>query len=159
MDVGMPACGQGQLEMVRKARAQHANLAWACNVDQIGLKALQNFADERNMAQKGRIEAQVFFQGKGEKAARQLQGPYTAVLENGLRAVSGANAEKRQIAPPGKRLKMAAGMRNPIHLMEGVGEVRHARHLYAHELAVVLTQRQPQLVRLAPRHAQPARNQ
>jgi hypothetical protein len=51
---------------------------------------------------------------------------------------------------------VAAGVRNPVHLMERVGEVSDARGSYAHELAVVFAQRQPQLVRLAPRHAQAA---
>ena len=41
---------------------------------------------------KRRIEAQVLFQGKRKKAARQLQRPHVAVFDEGLGAVSGANA-------------------------------------------------------------------
>jgi hypothetical protein len=59
-------------------------------VNQIGLKALQHFADQRNVAQKRGVEAQVFFQSKGEKAARQLQRPNIAVLRDGLSAVARA---------------------------------------------------------------------
>ena len=61
-------------------------------MDQVGLEALQNLADQRNVAQKGWIEAQVFFEGKGEKAARQLQRAHAALLDDGLCALSGADA-------------------------------------------------------------------
>jgi hypothetical protein len=80
---------------MRQARAQHPHLAGAGDVDQVGLEALQHLADQRNVAQKGRVEAQIFFQGEGEKAARQLQRPHVAVFENGLGAVAGAHAQER----------------------------------------------------------------
>ena len=126
MHVGVPTGGQRQPQVVRQPRAQHAHLAGAGDVNQIGLEALQHLADQRNVAQKRGIEAQVFFQGKGKKAARQLQGPHVAVFDDGLGAVSGADAEKGQIAPPRKGLEMAAGVRHPVHLVEGVGKVGHA---------------------------------
>ena len=77
----------GSSHMVRQPRAQHAHLAGPGDVNQIRLESIQHFFDERNVAQKCRIEAQIFFQGKREKAARQLQRPHVAVFDEGLRAV------------------------------------------------------------------------
>ena len=103
-------------------------------MNQIGLKALQNFADQRNVSQECRIEAKVFLQRKGEKATRQLKRPDVAFFQNGLCPVARSNAEKRQIAPPRESLKVAAGMRNPVHLVKRVGKVSHARHRCIHRL-------------------------
>ena len=118
----------GKSMSVRQPRAQHADFAGPGDVNQVGLEALQHFADQRNVAQKRRIEAQIFFESKGKKAARQLQRPHVAVFDEGLGAVAGAHAQKGQIAPPRKGLKVAAGVRDPVHFVERVGKVGHARH-------------------------------
>jgi hypothetical protein len=58
-----------------------AHLAGAGDVNQVGLEALQHLADERNVAQKCGIEAQILFKSEGKKAARQLEGPHVAVFD------------------------------------------------------------------------------
>src|SRR5580700_10288378 len=126
MHVGVPACGQRHLKMMREARAQHADLAGAGDVDDLRLKALEHFADEGNVAQEGGIEAQVFLEREGEKAARQLEGPHAAVFSDGAGTVAGAHAQKGKIATAGEGLKLAAGVRDPVDLVEGVREVGDA---------------------------------
>ena len=176
MHVGVPACRQRQLQMMGQTRAQHPHLAGTCNVNQIRLEPLHNLADQGNVPQKCGIEAKVFFQGKRQKAPRQLKRPNIVLFQNRLRPVAGPHTQERQIPPPRKRLKVPAGMRNPVHLVKRVGKVRHPRHSCTHRfvgtrsavplrtparrfparLSVVLAQCKPQLVRLAPRHAQAA---
>ncbi len=51
---------------------------------------------------------------------------------NCLGAVAGAHAEKGKIAPPREGLKVAAGMGDSVHFVEGVGKVRDARHWSGH---------------------------
>jgi hypothetical protein len=77
------------------------------------------------VAQKRGVEAQVFFQSKGEKAARQLQRPDITVFGEGLGAVAGADAQKRKIPPPRKGLEVAAGVGYSIDFMKGVRKVGH----------------------------------
>jgi hypothetical protein len=108
--------------MMREARAQHADFTGAGDVDQLGLKALEHFADEGHVAQKRRIEAEVFFKSNGEEAARQLEGPHAALFRDGLGAVPGADAKEREIAPAREGLKLAAGVRDAIHFVKGVRE-------------------------------------
>ena len=95
MHVGVPTGGQRQPHVVRQARAQHPQFAGAGDVNQVRLEALQHLADQRNVAQKRRIVAQVFFQSKGEKAARQLQRPHVAVFSDGLRSRSPARTHRK----------------------------------------------------------------
>jgi len=95
-------------------------------VNQIGLKSLEDIGDERKVAQVGRIKAQVFFQRKGQKAPRQLEGPDVAVFDESLGAVAGTDAEEGKIAPPRKGLKVAAGVGDTVDLVERVGEVGDA---------------------------------
>jgi hypothetical protein len=64
MHIGVPTGGQGHFQTVGQPGAQHPELAGTGDVDQVGFEALQNFADQRNMADKRRIETQVFFQCK-----------------------------------------------------------------------------------------------
>ena len=128
MHIGMPACGQRQFHFIGQARAQHADFAGAGDMNQVRLEAVENFADQRNVAQKGGVEAKILFQGKGHKAARQLQRPYVSVFFEGIGAVAGTHAQEGQIVPPGERLKMAAGMRHSVDFVERVGEVGHTRH-------------------------------
>jgi hypothetical protein len=86
------------------------------------------------MAEIGGVEAEVFLDGEGKKAARQLERPDAAPFKEGLGAVAGADREEGKIAPAGEGLKMTAGMGNPVDFMEGVGEVGHSRlairHIY-----------------------------
>ena len=107
--------------------AEHADLAGAGDVDEVGLEALEDFADEGDVAEKGGIEAEIFFEGKGEKAAGQLEGPDVAVFSDGLGAVAGADAEEGQIAAAGEGLKVAAGVGYSVDLVERVGKVGHPR--------------------------------
>jgi hypothetical protein len=102
-------------------------------VNQVGLEAFKHLAKEWHVTQKGEVEAQIFFQGKGENAARQLQRPHISILNESLYAVSRADTQERQIAPPRKSLKVAAGMRHSVYLVKGVGEVGHARRLIGHK--------------------------
>jgi hypothetical protein len=87
-------------------------------VDQIGLEALKHLADERDVPQKNGVEAQIFFKSKGEEAARQLKRPDVAVFDEGLGAVSCADTEKGQIAPPGKGLEVAARVGYAVDLVK-----------------------------------------
>ena len=75
------------------------------------------------------VEAEVLFEGEGEEAAGELEGPDVAVLDQSLRAISGADTEEGQVVPPGKGLKVPAGVRNAIDLVERVREVGDARHM------------------------------
>src|SRR5580693_9111112 len=99
MNIGVPACGERQMKMVRQPRAENSNLAGPGDVDQVRLEALQRFVDERNVAKENRIEAQIFFKDERKKAARQLQRPDVALFNDGLRAVACAHAEEREISP------------------------------------------------------------
>jgi hypothetical protein len=45
-----------------------------------------------------------------------------------LRPLPGPDAQKGQISPSRKGLKVAAGMRNPVHFMERVRKIRDPRH-------------------------------
>jgi hypothetical protein len=72
------------------------------------------------MTKESGIKAEIFFQRERKDAARKLKGPEIAFYDKVWRAAAGANAEKRQIAPPRKGLEMAAGVRNAINLVERV---------------------------------------
>ncbi len=92
-----------------------------------GWKRLEHLVHEGNVAQKCGIVAEIFFKGEGEEAAGQLQRPDVAFFEEGLGAVSGADAEKGQVAAAREGFKVAAGVGYAVHFVEGVGEVGHAR--------------------------------
>ena len=92
-----------------------------------GWKRSEHFADQRDVAQKRGIEAQVFFEREGEKAARQLERPHVAVFDECLSAVAGAHAKKGKIAPAREGLKVAAGVGDPVHFVERVGKVGDTR--------------------------------
>jgi len=55
---------------VRQECAEKSDLAGAGNVNQVGPEPLQHIGDERDVAQKRGIEAQVLFKSEGKKAAR-----------------------------------------------------------------------------------------
>jgi hypothetical protein len=73
------------------------------------------------------VQAEVFFEGEGEKPAGQLEGPDRAILDDGRSAAAGADAEKGEAAAAGECLKMAAGVGDAVHFVERVGKIRHAR--------------------------------
>jgi hypothetical protein len=127
MNVGVPARRQGKMKMVGQPGAQHANLAGAGDVKQVGLETRENLFDEGNVAQKGGVEAEILFEGEREKSAGQLEGPDVAVLGESLGAITGANAEKRQVATPGKCLEVAASVGHAIDFVKRVGKVGDAR--------------------------------
>ncbi len=112
---------------MRQSSAQHPHLARPGNVNQVRLEALQHSLNQRNVTQKRRVEAKVFFECKGEKAARQFQRPQIAVFGDRRRAVSGAHAQERQIAPPRKRLKVTTRVRHAVHFVIRVRKINHAR--------------------------------
>ncbi len=122
------------MHVVRQPRAEDADFAGAGDVDQIGLEPLKGTSPmsgmwRRNAGSKRRS----FSRGEGKKAARQLKGPDVAVFDQGLGAVSGAHAKKGKIAPARKGLKVAAGVGNPVDLVERVGKVRDARRGSEHK--------------------------
>jgi hypothetical protein len=78
--VRMPACGQRDMHAARQERAEDSHFAGAGNVNQVGSEPLQHVADEREVAQKHGIEAQILFKREGKKTARQLEGPNIAVF-------------------------------------------------------------------------------
>jgi hypothetical protein len=173
MHVGVPARRQWQSQVVGEPRPQHSHLARPGNVNQVRLESFQHFPDQGNVAQKPGIEAQIFLEREGQEPARQLQRPDVSLFPIGLGLIAAAHAQKGQIPPPRKRLKVAAGMRYTVDLMKGVRKIRHARHIgfrrvinhrieslgehagCNQSLAIVLAQRQPQLMAFAPCHAQP----
>ena len=112
--------------MVGEPGAEHAHFAGTGNVDQVGLEALEDFANEGNVAQKSGVVAKIFFEGKREKAARQLQAPDVAFFQNCLGPVSGSDAKKREIAAARKGLEMAAGVRHTVHFVKGIGKIGDA---------------------------------
>jgi hypothetical protein len=97
-------------------------------MEQVRLEAVENFSDQRDVTQKGGVEAKILFEGEGEKSAWQLERPYVTVFFESIGAVAGTHAQKGQIVPSGERLKMAAGMRHSVDFVERVGEVGHTRH-------------------------------
>ncbi len=103
VDVGVPTGGERQVQVMRKAGAEHAHFAGAGDVNQVGTKALEHFADEGNVAQKRGVEAEIFFESEGEKAAGQFEGPDVAVFDDGLGAIAGAHAEEREDCGGGRR--------------------------------------------------------
>lgn len=87
-------------------------------------------------------------------------------------AVTGTNAEKRQVAAAGEGLKVAAGMGDAVDLVKRVWEVGHARRSLGHgaeserrpvegavvSLAFELAQDESELLRIAPGKTQAARD-
>jgi hypothetical protein len=104
--------------MVRQQSSEHADFTGSGDVDQIGLESLKHSSDEWDVAKECRIDAQVFFQGEGQKTARQLNRPYISILNEALGAVPGTYAQEGQIVAAGKSLKMPAGVSNTVHFME-----------------------------------------
>ena len=134
VDIGVPTRGKRKAEVMRQAGAEHADFAGAGNVNEVGLEPFKNLADEGDVAEKGGVEAEVFFEGEGQEAAGQFKGPDVAVFEDGLRAVAGADAEEGQVAAARKGFKMAAAVGYPVDLVERVGKVGDAGDLCIHWL-------------------------
>jgi len=103
---------------VGEARAHEAVFAGAGDVDQVRLEASECLFDDGDVARKGGIKAEVFFDGEGEKAARKFEGPEVAVFYQFRLAVAGAHAEEGEVAAAGKGLKVAAGVGNAVDLVE-----------------------------------------
>jgi hypothetical protein len=95
-------------------------------VDQVGLETLDHLADEGDVAEIRGVVAKVFFEGEGKKAAGQLEGPDVALFDERLGAVTGADAEEREVAAAGKGLKVAAGVGDAVDLVKRVGEIGQA---------------------------------
>jgi hypothetical protein len=112
--------------MVGEACAEHADFAGSGDVDEVWAEAVEDFSDERDVAGEGGVEAEVFFEGEGEDAAGELEGPDGAVFDEGLTAVSGADAEEGEILAAGEGFEMAAGVRDAVDFVEGVREVRYS---------------------------------
>ena len=72
--VGMPACGQGKIERVRQAGAQHAHLAGAGDVNQVRLEARQHFFDQGNVAQDRRDRSEDLFQARTKEIRAAVRG-------------------------------------------------------------------------------------
>ena len=96
-------------------------------MDQVWLKTPEHFADQRNVAEERRIKAQILFENEGKKAARQFESPYAVLLNQCRSAIARAHAKKGKIAPSREAFKMAAGMGDSIHFVEGVRKVCDAR--------------------------------
>ena len=112
--------------MMRKPCAQHAYFAGSGDVNQVGPEALERLGDLAVVSRKGGVEAQILFDGKGEKAARQLERCTLPSSTKGCGAVAGADPEKRQVAAAGEGLELAAGVGDAVDFMERVGEVSYA---------------------------------
>jgi hypothetical protein len=106
------------VHVVRQQSSEDADFAGTGNVDQIGLESLKHFSDEWDVAKECRVDAQIFFEGEGQKAAWQLKRPHVPILNQALGAVSGTDAQEGEIVPAGKSLKMPAGVGDTVHLME-----------------------------------------
>jgi hypothetical protein len=111
------------VQVVRERSSQDPNFAGTGDVNDVGTKSLQRFADKRKMSQKRWVESKIFFECEGEKAARQLKSPNCAIFNHGLGAIAGPHAEERKIAPARKSFKMAAGVRNTVYFMERIRKV------------------------------------
>ena len=169
---------QRHVQIMRQPRTQQCHFAGSGNVNQSGRKLAHHAQHQGKMPQNPRrIEPQVLIQRKRQGPARQTPAghfPSSKPLpSSAVRAVAGAHAKKRQAAPPRKRLKVARRMRHAIDLVKRIGKIRDAcqrdRNDYVrdaeHSLSEseadqtdrVLAQRQPQLARFAPRHAQARR--
>jgi hypothetical protein len=118
--------------MMGQTGAEHAYFAGSGDVDEVGAEAVEDFSNEGNVARKCRVEAEVFFESEGEDAARKFEGPDVAIFDECLATVTGANTEERQIATASECLELAAGVRDPVDFMKGVGKVRYSREVWRH---------------------------
>jgi hypothetical protein len=132
MHIGVPGGSQRQVAMISEACSEHTDFARSSDVNQIGLKAIEYLADDRCMARERGVKAEILFEREREDASWQFEGPHVAVFHKGLTAVARANAEERKILPACECFKMAAGMRNPVNFVKGVGEVRYTRKIILH---------------------------
>jgi hypothetical protein len=132
MDIGVPTGGEGPVEVVGESGAQHADLAGSGDVEKIGLEALEHIADEGDVTEKSWVEAEILFEGKGKKTAGQFEGPDVSVFGECLGTISGANAEKGQIAPTGKGFEVSAGVGHAVDFVKRVGKVGDARGPFRH---------------------------
>ena len=122
----------GRLKFPCQARAQHAHFAGTGDVNQVGPEALQHFIDDGDVAQKGGIVAKILFERERKSAARQFEGPDIAIFDESLGAIAGADTQKGQVAPAREGLKVAAGVGDSVHFVEGVGKVGNARRRRNH---------------------------
>jgi hypothetical protein len=120
--------------MVGEARAEHAYFTRAGDVDKVGLEAVKDLADDRNVARKRRVKSKVSLKGEGEDAPRQLQSPHIAVFDESLTAISCADTEEWEIPAASKGFEMTAGMCDSIDFVKGVWEVRNARKMSVHDV-------------------------
>ena len=89
----------------------------------------------KGMCEISGIETQVFLEREGQKATRQLERPHISFFDGSLGAVAGTHTEEGQVAAAGKRFKIPAGVRHPVHFVERVGEVSDARWFGCHLLS------------------------
>ena len=68
----------------------------------------------------------------------KLECPHIAFFNQRLSAMPGAHAQEGQVSPAREGLKMTAGVSDPVHLVEGVGEVGYAGWIRDHELSAEL---------------------
>jgi hypothetical protein len=123
--------------MVRKPGTEDSHFTWTSDVDQVWLETFERFTDQGDVPEIGRIEAQILLEREREKTARQLERPHISLFDGGLGAIAGTHTEEGQVAAAGKRFKISAGMRHPVHFVERVGEVSNARWIGCHLSAVL----------------------
>ena len=122
MHIRVPRGCERQVQVIGERRAKHAVFAGSGDVDNVRMECLQRANDQRQVADKSRVEGEAFVEVEGQKAAAQLEGMELLFNEQARPAISGAYAEKGQRMAARKCFKVAAGMGNTVDFVERVGK-------------------------------------
>src|SRR5271170_3365884 len=125
MDVCVPRCHQRNAKPERQKGPNESKLTWAGDVNDVRFKCLDRLGNVGQMPKKTEIATQIFFKRKRQKAALQLEAGYMRVGHMAHWSFPRPDHQKGQIAPPGKCLKLAAGVGHSIDFMERVGKIGH----------------------------------
>src|SRR5512146_425428 len=112
--------------MIGKARANPTYFTRSGDVDDVWTEPFKHLPHLRNVPRKNGIEAQILLKCKGEKTARKFEGLQVIFFRKGMSAISSAHAEKRKIATARECLKVAAGVRNAVYLVERIRKIGNA---------------------------------
>ena len=137
VDVGVPGCGQWNVQLMSEVGGEDAQLRRAGEVDEIGLEAVEGIFDELSVTPEEGVEGEVFFDpdgGEGAGEFEELDGICGGFVD--FRG-AGADAEEGKGTALGEGDEVAGGMGYPVDFMEGIGEVGDARRAHRTTLPCV----------------------
>jgi hypothetical protein len=126
MQTCVPGHRQRQSKIPGQAPAQQSHVARAGDVDHFGAKRTHLLFDAPVMAHQERVALEVGVKKERKRAALELQNGDRAIVDN-AGGVAAVNAQERYLTPAGEGLKLAAGMRDAIHLVKGIGQKSHPK--------------------------------